>query len=689
MNQLFQQALEFYNSGRFMEAETALRKLISKDPSDVSGISLLSIVLLQSNKSLEEAESFGKLAIKLQPDNQDLTNNLGSVYWAQKRYDEALRCFEQVVKEVPEHVDAWHNIGNCHQSLGALKDAEEAFSKAFSINSKRADIANSYALLLFRTGRLADAAEIVRNSIKLQPEHSSSYGNLGLFLQTSGNYPEAIEAYNTGLKYNPRNADFYINLSDIHLKLNDEDKALAACTRAIGLNPRSSIAYHNLGTVLLKKEQIDHAKAAFKTAKNLNSKFANTYEEEYDLAINEFETALKLKPDLKTAMLNLANCHYKLGNNEASIKLYSKVIEFGKTGYISSAYNHRGMAKARVFGWQEAIKDFDQALLNMPDHANARYNRGTAYLKLGDFERGWRDYEWRFTANSTILSGTSHWRQPEWDGESFKGKTLLVHHEQGLGDAIHFIRYIPLLAKLGGTIVVRCGPPLFRLFESIPEISKMYSRKDNTSLDEIDYDMQVPLMSLPMKFNTNSDTIPDSVPYLKPPDALIEKWAERTKTNTFKIGLVWGGNPDQGDNNNRSCSLNDYAPLADIDGVTFYSLQVGEPADQIQRAPSGLDLIDFSTELTDMAETAALIKNLDLVITIDTSVAHLAGAIDHPVWVILWTNCCWRYLLDREDNPWYSSMRVFRQREQGNWSDPIGQVVDLLKQKIEQRNLLN
>ncbi|GJL81593.1 MAG: hypothetical protein DHS20C01_12270 [marine bacterium B5-7] len=692
MHNLYNAALEHYDMRQLGQSEALLRQVLAESPNDLPSVSLLGVVLLQSRGPTEETEAVMRKAVELSPDNTGFLNNLGSLYWAQKKFTDAQKCFLAVTRVDSGHYDAWHNLGNTYAALGQIEQARAAYDRALKIDEKRPEAANSLALFLHRQGNTQDAIEVLLKSISLSPDYGFSHGNLGLFYQVQGRQEEAIGAYQLAIEKDPRNANYHLNLSQLYYDRHEWDKALAACRRAIILDSKSAAAYNNLGSVLRELGQPEQALSAFSTALQLDSKSASIYFnlgavnqnlQQYTDARENFEQAVVLSPDWPSALMNLASMCVKSGDFDDAIKHYSRAIKLDNNPYLASAFTGRGAVHTRLSRWQDALADFEAAIRETPDHPDAHFANGILNLKLGRFNVGWREYEWRFAANSTSMNINANWHQPEWDGSTFRGKTLLVHHEQGLGDAIHFIRYLPGIKELGGKVILRCGPPLFRLFESVEGIDERFSRKERSELEQATYDLQVPLMSVPHLLGTRFDSIPADVPYLTVDDELVASWRERAQTSGFKVGLVWEGNPDQGDNNNRSCRLDDFAPLADVSGVTFYSLQVGEASAQAKSPPAGMEFVDFTDNFTDMADTAALIKNLDLVITIDTSVAHLAGALGHPVWVVLWTNCCWRYLLDRNDSPWYPTMRLFRQHVTGDWTQPIQQITEELARITE------
>lgn len=296
---------------------------------------------------------------------------------------------------------------------------------------------------------------------------------------------------------------------------------------------------------------------------------------------------------------------------------------------------------------------------------------------LGDFVRGWQEYEHRWTLSE------NHGRQrefaaPRWQGGELAGRTLLLHAEQGLGDTLQFVRYAPLLVRRGARVIVLCQPPLKRLLMEMEGISVV---ADDEPLPE--FDLQLPLLSLPRAFGTTLATIPAEVPYLRADPVDVRAWGRKLDDKDhFKIGLVWAGNRRHLNDRNRSCTLDAFAPLAAVSGIRLYSLQKDAAAAEIQNAPATMRLVDVGKELVDFADTAAAITCLDLVITVDTAVAHLAGALARPAWLLLPFAPDWRWMLAREDSPWYPSLRLFRQNQAGDWSGVLTAVMNALQQQL-------
>jgi hypothetical protein len=338
----------------------------------------------------------------------------------------------------------------------------------------------------------------------------------------------------------------------------------------------------------------------------------------------------------------------------------------------AEVHNNLGNALGAAGRFEEAVASLRRAIELKPDFAIAHFSLANMLLLQGDFDRGWPEYEWR---RSLPGLNRREFVQPRWDGTALNGRTILLHAEQGIGDTIQLIRYVNTASVRGGKIVVECQPELVRLFQTLSGVDQVVAL--NQPLP--DFDIHCPMFSLPPILKTNLETIPATVPYLKADENLCLRWAAcMAPFGERNVGIVWAGSPGHKNDRNRSFSLSQLSPFARIPGITFHSLQKGDAARQASTSPEGMKLIDRSAELSDFAETAALIANLDLVIAADTAAAHLAGALAKPVWVLLPFVPDWRWMLDRPDNPWYPTMRLFRQKSFGDWTEVIERVAQAL-----------
>jgi Flp pilus assembly protein TadD len=400
----------------------------------------------------------------------------------------------------------------------------------------------------------------------------------------------------------------------------------------------------------------------------------------HDDAIELIERALGARPDHAPAHNNLGLALQAKGRLAEAEAAFRRALEYDPQD--PEVHNNLGLALSAAGVGSAALTAFEHALALRPDYAEAHFNRGMSLLSAGRLEEGWAEYEWRLACpEHTQASGVIEFPQPKWGGRRFPDQTLLVHSEQGLGDAIQMTRYLPMVKARGGRVLLACEPSMRRLLDRLPGID-IVTRDDTVLSSSGIFDLHMPMMSLPRIFSNTLATVPKDVPYLTIEPTLAADWRRRLGSDTYNVGLCWAGGPKFQNDRKRSIALAAFAPLATARGVTFYSLQKGPAADQAARPPAGMQLVDWSGELHDFADTAALTMSLDLVISVDTAVAHLAGALARPVWTLLPYAPDWRWLLDRSDSPWYPTMRLFRQPHSGDWANVTERVASELSRVV-------
>jgi len=550
----------------------------------------------------------------------------------------------QVVSLEPNNVDALNLIGGCLYLAGKLNEAIEVYQRIIALTPDFPEAQNNFGRCLQRSGRLVDAIAAFKTAIRLRPDFPLAKSNLaaayyewGKTLFAGRQTAEALEAFQQAVALKP---DFIEALDWIGACLQSMQKfdgAIAAFQTIIRLKPDMPGAFNNLGIAFKNKGQLDEAVAAFRQA-------------------------IVLKPDLTQAHSNLGVALKDKGQLEAAIASFREAIRL--TPDYADAYSNLGAALMDAGQLDEAMAACRRAIELKPDFALAHWNYALLLLMLGEFEEGWKEFEWRLRRPGVRLA--RDFPQPRWTGQDPRGKTILLFAEGGFGDAMHFIRYAPLVAERGATVLLECQAELAALLGRVKGISAVFVRGERLP----SFDWQTPLQSLPLAFGTTMKTIPSDVPYLSAPPERIEQWAKRLAgDSSFKVGLAWAGSARR---DARSCPLATFAPLAAVPGVTFYGLQKGPEANQ--PAPPGLRLIQMGDELHDFADTAALVSNLDLVISVDTSVVHVAGGMARPVWTLISGRPELRWLRDRTDSPWYPTMRLFRQTAPDDWLDVVQRV---------------
>lgn len=461
------------------------------------------------------------------------------------------------------------------------------------------------------------------------------------------------------------------------------DEAQRICDQLLQQRPGNADALHMLGVLAIKRGKLNDAVPYFEQALALQAKnpefhanFGSLLSElkRYEDAMAELRRAIELKPGYGEAHLNLATVLLEQGRFGEALSEFRHTLQLNPK--LLDAHTGLGCAESHFLRIPEAIAAFRLAIAGNADNVAAHCNLSMMLLCAGAFEEGWKEYEWRFRSKNW---GTRKFRQPRWQGEPLQGKTLLIPCEQGLGDTIQFIRYLPTLKKLGAKIVFECRQELKNLFKDHRYINLLIDWPKASDVTG-GVDCYVPLMSVPLHFGTRLDSIPTSVPYITADPAVVEAWRPRLAASGLKVGLVWSGNPQHLMDRYRSCSLPEMAALAEVPNATFYVLQKGPASAQAKEPPPGMKLVNLSEDLTDFSQTAAVISQLDLVLTVDTSVAHLAGAMGQAVWTLLPHSPDWRWMLDRDDSPWYPTMRHFRQKSNRDWRELMGRVVAAMRE---------
>lgn len=574
------------------------------------------------------------------------------------------------------------------------------------------------AMFQYENGQFAEAETSYRQILANDPNHADSWHMLGLALAKKEQYEEAIQSITNAIARRPRFILYYANRAALYQQLGRYAEAVADYHQSVFLGSRDPAVWNQLGNTLYAlKKPSDAIKAYDQSIKLDPSQFyvyhmlGNIYltHESYEQALVCFEEVLRLQPDCVEAIVNVASALKGLKRNREAIDCYERALALQP----ENAHVHFNMGVAWMEFGQHAVaeKYYQQAIaidpkfiepyINLanfyqneskfdlasdyfkkaraidPENANLLFNEAFYFLKQGDFDQGWKKYEARL---NVLIEHQQQIKpsQPRWQGESFVGKTLLVRVEQGFGDTLQFIRYIPLVKERGGRVIVACHKQLLSLLKSCYKtVVDMWIPSDGTPPI---FDYYIDLMSLPLIFETRPDTIPFAEGYLKPVLNSDVTMLEQNTSNK-KIGLVWAGSSGYKNDVTRSMPLSEYVPILDMPGFTFYSLQWGEKGRE-DIANENLDgkLIDLSSKHSNFLDTTALVKQLDLVITVDTSTAHLAGAMAKKTWILLSALSDFRWFHERKDSPWYHSVKLFRQPTLGDWDSVIQSVAaDLVK----------
>jgi Flp pilus assembly protein TadD len=494
-------------------------------------------------------------------------------------------------------------------------------------------------------GNLPGAQSIFKQILQTVPDEPHAVNGLGVVAFRSGRLTEAEDHHRRAIALRPDNPTFHSNLYLVYYQQGRLAEAIACCRRALELDPNSSMLHGHLGVGLKADGQFEPAVASLRRALELNPNDVDTH-------------------------YNLANALVALQRVEEAEREFRRAIELAPSDY--EAHNNLGALLQMTGRFDEAMEAFDAALRCHPGSAEVIYNRALLRLLWGDYESAWADFESRFELRT---ARPPQFSEPRWHRQSLAERTVLLWSEQGLGDTLQMIRYAPLVKQRGATVLVECQPVLHSLLQNAPGIDRLV----DAPAGDAKFDYQIPLLSLPGALDTTVETIPDDVPYLSAEPQLVERWRqELAQVDGFKVGIVWQGNPDYLLDAQRSVPLAEFAPLAECPAVRLFSLQKQYGSEQL--AESGFDrsITDLAEKLHDFRDTAAVMMNLDLVITCDTAAAHLAGGLGVPVWVALPLAPDWRWLLERQDSPWYPTMRLFRQSRAGDWSEAFARIAKQL-----------
>lgn len=642
------QAKSFLDRGHLLRAETICVTLLKRNPGDIAALETLAAVRSRQGMPQEAIEILQRL-IALRPGYAQTLLQLGQMLELAGRCAEALETYDRLVAIAPHLMDAHLRRGLLLLDQGRHKDSIAAYDAALAIDPNHVDAllrrgVGQQALSLWN-GALADYNKV----IDLQPHCIDALNNAGIVLAAKGDSEAAVASYDRALALRP---DFpeALNNRGVALKtLGRNEEAAASFSAAIGLRPDYFAALRNQAETLVVLKQPAEALAC------------------YDRAL-QLEPADPLLHNNRGAMLREL-CRYEeaLLSAERALALQPNYPD---------AFNNRGVALGVLGRHAEALQSFRAALALNPDYINAHWNLSLCLLRLGEFDEGWREHEWRWK-KPEFLQHIYNFPQPRWQGnEDIGARRILLTAEQGLGDAIQFVRYAGLIAQRGAKILLFVPEPLVELFSASFPDAYVFS----TAVELPPFDFHCPLLSLPLAFSTRVETIPASVPYLKAPISRTTAWeAQWPATEPKQIGLVWAGNASHSNNSNRSIPLRLLAPLFSNDNCRFFSLQKDMSREDRVWLDEFPQVTILDESLKDLADTAAVISLLDLVITVDTAVAHLAGALGKPVWILLPFVSDWRWLPGRTNSPWYPTAKLYWQPMTGDWSRTIEQVASDLR----------
>jgi tetratricopeptide (TPR) repeat protein len=632
--ELHQSAWALLRQGNLNAAALAYAEVLKERPDDFLAVHRLGCIAMQTGRD-QEACGFFRHALSLDSSSAAAHRNLGSVLGRLGRPSEAVASYERAIAL---EADCAHTHAARAELLGSLGRHEEAlagFERAITLQPAWGKLHRERARLLLLLDRPQEALRTLDSVAALEPANEHDHLARAAALRSVGRNEEALASCDKALELQPQFADAYVNRAAALLDLERPQEALACCDRAIALQPDGALAHLNRGAALQAVQR--HAEA-----------------------LDAWDRVLQLDPQCAQAYLNCGPALQVLQRPEEALASCDQAIALQPD--CASAHVNRSDALRELRRFDEALVSIERAITLDPAAPAARFNAALMQLQLGRFAVGWKLYENRPTALAAAA-----WPYPYWRGEDLRDKTLFIHCEQGMGDTIQFCRYALLAEARGAEVVLLVDDRLRRLLQGLSSTIRFVGPGERPE----HFDFHCPLLSLPLAFGTTLDTIPCPTRYLSAEPERVARWRERLGSEGFKIGICWQGNPHNAQDIGRSPRLEMFAPLSGIPAVRLISLQKHHGTGQLALRPAGLRVEELGDEFDSgpdaFVDAAAVMETLDLVISSDTSIAHLAGALARPTWVPLRYVPEWRWLLEREDSPWYPTLRLFRQNRRGDW----------------------
>jgi len=569
-----------------------------------------------------------------------------------------------------------------HQQ-GHLVEAAELYQDILRSDPNSVDALNLLGVILQAAGDLEAAVTLIRRATELAPDYASPYVNLGNALQVSGKLAEAAESFERACQLEPNKGEPFNNLASVLNEMDRYFEAREMAEKAVVLAPALGAAHNNLGSALLGLGEKEASIECYRRAISLDRADATSH---YNLgnaltelgkpeeALASYRVAVSFDDRNAEKFYNLANTALQLDLFDEALKAFDRALAIDPD--YTDAYCNRGAALQKMGQPGKAVDSLQAALARDPDSPDLHWNLSLAMIQSGDLENGFKEYEWRWKT-PTFADFKRDFPMPRWDGSDPSGKTVFVDQEQGFGDALQFCRFVPQLAAKGANVIVECRPGLKALLESLDGIGDVIDF--GQAIPAADY--HVPMMSLPFLLGATLEDIPTAVPYLKVPEGTPVD-DRLTGEEKKKIGFAWAGSPTRPDNHKRSCSVTRFEGLLDEPGARFFSLQVGPFRGDLEKLDDPSSVIDLAEGLSDFAHTAAAIDTMDLVISVDTSVLHVAAALGKPTWDLMPNPTGFFWMDERTDSPWYPTVRLFRQPEPGDWESVFRSVEEALPEYL-------
>lgn len=571
----------------------------------------------------------------------------GDVFLHEKQLQLALGCYERALKmklSTPLLVRLYNNLGVTYKRLGRLEEAKKFFSEGIKIDASHVSFYTNLAGIFQLQGNLNASKVCLEKALQCKVRVGDALKLVELY-QKSNQMQQALKLAFALVKQFPEVYDTHLTLGNLYASLKQFDKAMPCYEKAIALDSRKTQAINNVG-IAYKELGYD------------------------DKALKAYQSVIALNPNDSAVYNNLGNLLRQMGDYEGALNAINHSIKLNPL--YADAYSNIGAIFKEQKQYDKAEPYYRKALSLSPQHINANFDLALLELSKGNYNEGWQRYEYRLRMKE-LLAKTYQYTAPLWRGENLKGKTIILQNEQGFGDNIMFVRYAKTFLDLGATVILRTRPDLVTLFKTFEKNIVVIDEELSTPLPQCDF--YLPLLSAAQRFKTSQQSIPNVFPYLHVKKETIDfTFCENSK----KVGIVWSSSTTNKDFKNKYIGLGQYKEWFSIENIQWISLQVGEDAKEIEGEGLSDTIMDVGSALKDFYETAKIVAHLDLVITTDTAVAHLCGALNVPVWVLVPRPADWRWMQEGERTPWYQSVRVFRQKNQGDWAAPINEIYHTL-----------
>jgi tetratricopeptide (TPR) repeat protein len=697
LKQKFAAAVRCYADGQLAETEALCREILRQTPHFPGALVLLAVVLCLADQHDKRLQAIALLqhALAIEPNDPQTLDILGDALTAESDLDAAIDIYCRAIRLAPHNAKLHSKLGVALNGSARHDAAIAAYREAIILDPQVAQTYFNLGVALTDAGRREDAIEVYQQAIARRPNDAAAYVNIGGLYRESGQIERAIEAFRAAVRADRRHVIARFQLAACLHDAGEHGPARDIMREVIAEQHDLPEAHLVLGNILLALGRPAEAKEAFAAEIALDPKCVQAHNNlgaalhdlgRLDEAAAMHRHTLALDPGHVQAHINLGVALEKQGDLAGARAAYVQALALQPSNTLShaTALSNLGIVLEQEGQHEAALAMHERAAAVAPNSAKVRFNLAVNLLRTNDLAAGWDEYEWRWKGGVPTLKMPDIPR-PMWNGTPLNGRTLLVHAEQGLGDTLQFARYLDPLMRMGGHVMLVAPGALTRVLRSIKGVTL---RDSGENLPP--FDVHIPLMSVARVLATRLDTIPAKVPYVAVDPTAVAAWRRRIGDDgALKVGLVWSGNPDHKYDHQRSIPAATILPALMMPGVKLFALQKDvRPADQATLASLGEGITDLGTEFGDFSDTAAAVCALDLVISVDTSVVHLAGALARPTWTLLPFMPDWRWLLGRQDSPWYPTMRLFRQSQRNNWDDVLEQVRTALHCRAVQHAVL-